>query len=206
MKKASWIIFGFLSILIGLYPFLYFFVDTRFALLSQKTEQLLNDTIWNIAFYGHIVFGGFALLIGWLQFSKKLRVNNISMHRRIGKAYVCFVLVSGICSLYIALFATGGLISSIGFGSLGVIWLAVTMLGFKAVKKGNIALHQKLMIYSYAACFGAVTLRIWLPILIGIFGEFIPAYRLVAWLSWVPNLLVAYFITNKMLPTVQVSA
>ena len=206
MKKASWIIFGFLSILIGLYPFLYFFVDTRFALLSQKTEQLLNDTIWNIAFYGHIVFGGFALLIGWLQFSKKLRVNNISMHRRIGKAYVCFVLVSGICSLYIALFATGGLISSIGFGSLGVIWLAVTMLGFKAVKKGNIALHQKLMIYSYAACFGAVTLRIWLPILIGIFGEFTPAYRLVAWLSWVPNLLVAYFITNKMLPTVQVSA
>lgn len=53
------------------------------------------------------------------------------------------------------------------------------------------------MIYSYAVCFSAVTLRIWLPLLIVVTGEFINAYQIVGWLSWVPNLIVAYFIINK---------
>ena len=52
------------------------------------------------------------------------------------------------------------------------------------------------MIYSYAACFAAVTLRIWLPTLTSIMGEFIGAYRIVAWLCWVPNMIVAYFIVR----------
>ena len=53
------------------------------------------------------------------------------------------------------------------------------------------------MVYSYAVCFSAVTLRIWLPILIAITGEFESAYLIVGWLSWVPNLIVAYFIVNR---------
>lgn len=44
---------------------------------------------------------------------------------------------------------------------------------------------------------GAVTLRLWLPILIMIFVRFTPAYQVVAWLAWVPNLLVAYWIIRK---------
>lgn len=53
------------------------------------------------------------------------------------------------------------------------------------------------MIYSYAACFAAVTLRIWLPVLIVIIGHYGTAYLMVAWLSWIPNLLVAHFIIIK---------
>jgi len=48
------------------------------------------------------------------------------------------------------------------------------------------------MIYSYAECFAAVTLRIWLPLLTLVLGEFLTAYRIVAWLCWVPNILFAY--------------
>jgi hypothetical protein len=47
------------------------------------------------------------------------------------------------------------------------------------------------MIVSYAMIFGAVTLRIELPLLIGVFQDFGPAYRVIAWLSWVPNLAFA---------------
>ena len=46
--------------------------------------------------------------------------------------------------------------------------------------------------------FGAVTLRLWLPLLIAAHGgEFTPAYRWVAWLSWVPNLLWAEWIIRR---------
>ena len=64
------------------------------------------------------------------------------------------------------------------------------------------------MIYSYAACFAAVTLRLWLPLLVFLFGDFIKAYVLVSWLCWVPNIIVAYFIQRSVLgnlkPTKQV--
>ena len=197
MKKASWVLVGIFATLIGLYPFLYFFIDRKFGLLASKSTELLNDTIWNIAFYGHIVLGGIALLIGWLQFSSQLRARNMRIHRNIGKAYVIAVLISGVCGLYIALHATGGVISILGFFSLGVIWLSTTSLGFNAIKKGNVQLHEKFMIFSYAATFAAVTLRIWLPLLTGIMGDFISAYRIVAWLCWVPNIMVAYLIVRS---------
>jgi uncharacterized membrane protein len=197
MKKASWITIGILSTIIGLYPIIYFLFDRQFGLLSSKSVELLNDNLWNIAFYGHITLGGLALLIGWLQFSFNLRINKTELHRTIGKIYVISVFISGICGLFIALYATGGIISILGFFSLGLIWLTTTVLGFKAIKKGNIELHEKFMIFSYAACFAAVTLRLWLPLLTIAMGEFNSAYRIVAWLCWVPNIIVSYLIVRN---------
>ena len=197
MKKASWITVGILSTLIGFYPIIYFLIDRKFGLLASKSTELLTNNLWNIAFYCHIILGGIALLIGWLQFSKKLRNKNLKLHRIIGKLYVISVLISGTSGLYIAFFATGGIISIIGFASLGIIWLTTTVLAYLAIKKRKIRLHENLMIYSYAACFGAVTLRIWLPTLIFLLDGFTVAYRIVAWLAWVPNLIVAYFIIMK---------
>lgn len=55
------------------------------------------------------------------------------------------------------------------------------------------------MIYSYATCYGAVDLRIWFPILVNVIEEFIVAYKILAWLCWVPNIIVAYFIERKKL-------
>ncbi|WP_341224715.1 DUF2306 domain-containing protein [uncultured Arcticibacterium sp.] len=196
-KNITWWVFSFFCVIIGIYPLLYFFIDRLFGLLGSKSPDLLSDTTWNIAFYGHIVLGGLALLIGWLQFSKKLRNKHIIWHRRIGIIYVISVLISGLCSVYLGFHATGGLVSKIGFISLGLVWLSTTALAFKAIKNGNITKHQNFMIYSYAACFAAVMLRIWLPLLTISLGDFIPAYRVVAWLCWVPNMLVAYFIVKR---------
>lgn len=197
MKKASWIIVGILSTLVGLYPGIYFLIDRQFGLLASKSAELLGDNSWNIAFYGHIVLGGIALLLGWLQFSHKLRRRYINLHRTIGKIYVISVLISGTCGLFIALYVTGGIISTIGFFTLGIIWLSTTILGFRAIRKGNVESHEKFMVFSYAACFAAVTLRFWLPILTIVMGEFVSAYRIVAWLCWVPNIIIAYFIVRK---------
>lgn len=199
IKKIGWVFFTAFAIIIGLYPIIYFVINRSFGLLSSKSDALLQDNLWNIGFYAHIIFGGVALLIGWVQFSKKLRLKNITLHRNIGKLYCTAVLISSIAGIYIGFYATGGTISEIGFILLGLIWFSTTLGAFLAIKKGNIIKHQKLMIYSYAACFSAVTLRIWLPILVTIHeGEFVPAYRVVAWLCWVPNIIVAYFITRKL--------
>lgn len=196
MKKASWTIIGILATLISFYPITYFFIDRRFGLLSSKSAELLNELVWNVSFYGHITLGGIALLVGWLQFSNKIRIRKRGLHKNIGKIYMITALLSGICGLYIALHASGGLISVLGFFTAGVVWVSTTILGFTSIKKGNVTAHKKFMTYSYAACFAAVTLRLWLPLLTIGLGEFVTAYRIVAWLSWVPNIIVAYFIVK----------
>ncbi|WP_298780426.1 DUF2306 domain-containing protein [uncultured Polaribacter sp.] len=200
-KKISYYFLAICCIAIGLYPTIYFVIDRKFGLLASKSETLLADTIWNSMFYTHIVLGGVALLIGWLQFHKKLRLKNLQLHKKIGKVYVISCLLSGASGFYIALYATGGLSPKLGFTSMAIVWFCTTFFGFTAIKKGDIIKHQKLMIYSYAACFSAVTLRIWLPIFSSILGGFLPAYRIVAWLSWVPNIIVAYYICKYQFKT-----
>jgi uncharacterized membrane protein len=197
IKRVSFFIFAFLAIGVGFYPLFFIVSNNHFPLLDSKSQELLANIFWNIFFYTHISLGGVALLIGWSQFSEKFRKKNIQLHRMIGKIYVVSVLLSAIAGIYIGYFATGGMISQVGFISLGIIWFYTTLKAFLEIKKGRVEQHEKKMIYSYAACFAAVTLRLLLPLLIVFFNDFIPAYQVVAWLCWIPNLLVAYFIILK---------
>ncbi len=84
-----------------------------------------------------------------------------------------------------------------GFYSLGIVWLFSTILAFQYIRKGSYEIHKKLMTYSYASCFAAVTLRIWLPILTLVFDDFFIAYKIVAWLCWTPNIFVPYLINRQ---------
>jgi len=199
-QKISKAVIALLAILIGLYPAIYFIKDRKFGLLSSKSDELLLNVIWNTGFYTHIILGGIALLIGWLQFSTKLRLNNLSLHRTIGKIYIVAVLLSSLAGIGIGFFATGGWITSTGFIGLGITWFSTTLMAYITIRNMQVEQHRILMIYSYAACFAAVTLRIWLPLLIMLVGDFIIAYKIVAWICWLPNLLVAYLIVRKLKP------
>lgn len=192
-NKFAWVAFGALAIMIGLYPIAYFLGDAKMGLLASKSDELLADALWQMAFYGHISFGGIALLTGWTQFSKALRRDHLRWHRRLGMVYLISVLLSGGCGIYLAFFATTGWVAGLGFLFLGVFWILFTVLAYRSVLQKKYRSHGKWMVYSYAACFAAVTLRIWMPILIAVFGDFETSYQIVAWLCWVPNLIFAYF-------------
>lgn len=197
MKKTAWIFFAAFAILVGIYPAIYFIIDRRFGLLGTKSTALLENVSWNSAFYMHIIAGGIALLIGWIQFSAAFRNKYLTLHKTIGKIYIISVLLSSVAGMYIAFYATGGWVTSLAFITLDVIWFYATTMAFIAVKKGEINKHQNFMIYSYAATFGAVTLRIWLPLTTLLLGNFFKAYPIAAWLAFIPNMIAAYFIVKK---------
>ena len=197
IKRVSFFLFAFLAIGVGLYPLFFIASNNHFPLLNSKSQELLVNVFWNFGFYTHISLGGVALLIGWSQFSENFRNKNIQLHRLIGKIYVGSVLLSAISGIYIGYFATGGIISATGFISLGIIWFYTTLKAFLEIKNGNVEQHKRMMVYSYAACFAAVTLRLMLPLLMIIFNDFILAYQVVAWMCWIPNLLVAHLIILK---------
>lgn len=191
-RKILWVIFVVFAMLIGLYPLAYFVFDMSGGLLGTKSLAILHDTIWRPLFFTHISLGGIALLTGWSQFSSRIRARNMQLHRRLGMVYLVCVLLSGLAGLYIAFYASGGIIAQIGFTGLAIGWLFTTGMAYAAVLKRDIRSHENWMIRSYALCFAAVTLRLWLPLFqFGLGMDFFAGYRIIAWLCWVPNLLVA---------------
>src|SRR5258708_569552 len=198
-KNLPWILFAFFAIETGLYPLIYYFVDMHNkGLLQTKPMELVNSTVWHTLFYIHITFGGIALLTGWTQFSKRLRIKYLNAHRLVGKAYVIAILLSSCAALYIAFFASGGIICVLGFGSLATIWLISVVKAYTSIRRFDIIQHENWMIRNYALTFAAVTLRIWLPMMqFLIHLDFNTAYRIVSWLCWIPNLIIAEIIINR---------
>ncbi|WP_142725244.1 DUF2306 domain-containing protein [Chryseobacterium sp. ON_d1] len=201
MKKLLFVIMCVLALLIGIYPVIYVFVEHQHTFLGSKSPEVLHDNIWKTAFFAHITFGGLALLIGWRQFGNSFRIKHLRIHRIIGHLYMISVVISSISAIYMGFYANGGLISAAGFICLGVTWLITTLVSIVKIRKRNIIQHQQLMTYSYACTFAAVTLRIWYPLLKNITQDPVNSYIAVAWLCWVPNVLLAYWINrNQHLP------
>jgi len=106
--------------------------------------------------------------------------------------YCSATIMLGTAGLALSVHAAGGLVSRLGFFVLALITVGSACTGYWSIRHGNIERHREWMTRSYACIFGAVTLRLWLPLLIvANGGEFLPAYRWVAWLAWVPNLAFA---------------
>jgi hypothetical protein len=118
---------------------------------------------------------------------------------------VCAFLGGGVSGLYVAAYSHGGWITHMGFGFLAVCTGTTTALAYLRIKARDIAAHREWMIRSFALLFAAVTLRLWLPVLLALHGgAFTPAYQWVSWLCWVPNLLFAEWYIARSRATVRV--
>ena len=198
-RKLGWTLFAFLALVVGLYPLLYLSAGFRSAgFLSGKPAELQQSTLYLAIFYTHVVFGAIALLTGWSQFSEKFRFRYLQTHRNVGKLYVVSVLLSSISGFGIAMFATGGMVSVLGFAALAATWLFSNVKAYTSILNRNVQEHQDWMIRNYALTFAAVTLRLWLPFSQAVLHmDFILAYQIIAWMCWLPNLLVATLIINR---------
>ena len=89
-------------------------------------------------------------------------------------------------------YADGGLAAKLGFFLLAVAWLVSGWQAYAAIRRGDVTTHQLWMTRNFALTFAAVTLRLYLGLMTGPLNlEFAEAYPVVAWLCWVPNLIIA---------------
>lgn len=162
----------------------------------QKPDFELEP--WVYVLYAHIVTATFALVVGPFQLFLKPKEGRRRWHRRLGYGYVLSITVSGIVNVYLSLFATGGWISGLGFISLDVLWVGTTLIAVRKMIGKDVQAHKEWMLRSYALTFSAVTLRIFLAPLAILLGDFEAAFRVVAWLCWIPNLLVIEAVIARM--------
>ncbi|MGJ3232987.1 MAG: DUF2306 domain-containing protein [Oceanicaulis sp.] len=139
----------------------------------------------------HAGSGALALAIGWMQFRPRLRARRPALHRAIGAVYVVACLSGGASGLLLAAGTSAGPVAAAGFGGLAVAWLLTTSTGLGLALSGRFAVHRRWMIRSYALTLAAVTLRLQLPAAAMLELDVSLAYPAIAFLCWVPNLIVA---------------
>lgn len=157
----------------------------------QTPAQALGNPLGTPWLFIHVAGGVTALLLGSLQFLPPLRKGRGPPHRWIGRVYLAGCLIGGVAGLILAPGSFAGPIATVGFGSLAVIWIVVNLLGWRAALRGRFVEHRRWMIRSWALTLAAVTLRIYLPLVMVLDLPFLPSYRAIAFLAWVPNLLAA---------------
>ncbi len=197
MGRATWIVTILLALAVGAYAL-------SAALLPELRGSFVED-LFNtkgLRAFGHLAFGGIAIITGGLQFSGRLRTSRPAAHRLLGKVYVVAVLVSGIAAAMLAPVSSGGLAGHFGFGIMAMLWLGTTITAYLKIRAGDYQAHREWMIRSYALCLAAVTLRIYLPLSFVNGIPFEQSYPAIAWLCWVPNLIVAewFVVRSGLLP------
>ncbi len=162
-----------------------FFPEQRAVYTAHLTALLLQ-----------IVGSMVALTLGPFLFLNGLRVKWPAVHRRLGRVYLLGVLCGGLAGLYMSvLYAYTGEIARDGFATLALLWLATGLMAYVRIRNGNVAEHRRWMVRNFALTFAGVMLRLELPLLSAAFG-FEIAYMMVAWTSWMPNLLVAQWLVT----------
>ncbi len=146
----------------------------------------------------HIFCSALTLLVGPGQFLPGLRARAPGAHRITGRIYLGLgVLPGGVAGLAMSFHSFGGPVAHSGFALLAVLWLATGWAALAAARGRRFAAHRGWMIRNFALTFAAVTLRVQLGACAAAGWEFEAYYPILAWSSWLPNLLVAEYVLRR---------
>ena len=171
--------------------------NVSFLMIKQTEVHDRPEYLW--FFYTHVYTSIFVLLAGFLAILRKdFRLKNF--HINAGKIYIFLILLFAAPSgIYMGIFANGGFLSKISFIILGSLWWFSTFKAYQLARQKKFKEHKQWMWRSFALTISALTLRIWKVIIVYLFHPNpMDVYQIIAWLGWVPNiLLIEYLITKK---------
>ncbi len=188
MKRTTWLGWGAASLLclyVAVQALMYLapgFAGPEFIMANAGAHSWLQI---------HAGAAAAGLMIGAVQLLPILRRVGPAWHRWLGRTYMVCCLAIGVSGLVLAAGTTAGHVAQAGFAGLGVAVLICSAQAWRHAVGRRFDRHQTWVIRSYALIFAGVTLRLWLPLIFIAKLDFMPSYQLVAWLAWVPNLVVA---------------
>lgn len=196
MKTLGIVLLWLSSVGVALYALAAYTLLTPGTTVHPQMKAVYAEERWGIMLH---VLGAFcALFFGPAQFSRSLRARSPRLHRALGRVYLfAGVLVGGGAGLYMSFHAFGGALSTSGFATLSVLWLFTGALAFRSALRRDFASHRAWMIRNFALTFAAVTLRVQLGACAAAGLTFESFYPLLAWTSWLPNLIAAEWIARR---------
>lgn len=105
-------------------------------------------------------------------------------HRPLGRLAAAFVVIGGVTALPSAILSEATPAARAGLFTQGLVWLALIVAGFRAIRARNVSRHVTLMLTMAAVGSGAIWLR---PLLAAVVALDLPydfAYSVLAWAVW----------------------
>jgi uncharacterized membrane protein YozB (DUF420 family) len=169
----------------------YLNLDSDYGFLRIKTDAIATG--WYLpAYYAHVLMAAVILVIGFFQIHPAFGLRWRNAHRALGKIYVGGILFfSAPGGLVMSLFINRGPVVQASFVLLCTLWFIFTWIAYTRIRQRNVQSHRQWILRSFALTLSAITLRIYVFLGSWSFDLANPtAYATIAWLSWVPNLLI----------------
>ncbi|MEM8524010.1 MAG: DUF2306 domain-containing protein [Bacteroidota bacterium] len=179
--------------------FQYISLDSDVAFLRIKQEEYAIP-YYPFAFFIHVFASIFVLPAGFTQFSNRIQKRYTNWHRNVGKLYIFTIMFFAAPSgLILGIHANGGWSSQLAFCLLAVGWFYFTWMALVKIKAKDWQAHRDFMYRSFALTLSAITLRAWKYVIVAIFHPRpMDTYRIIAWLGWVLNLVIAEIIIYRL--------
>jgi uncharacterized membrane protein YozB (DUF420 family) len=179
-----------MALAVAAYALLAYALQPAGASVGEAMQEVYR--MHPLLIHTHAFAAGLALLLGPWQFSTRLRNSRPQVHRWIGRVYLgAGIVLGGVSGLALSRLAQGGGVAHLGFACLAVVWLGTGLKGYLAIRAGDRVQHRRWMLRNHALTLAAVSLRIYIPISLAMGWPFQTAYAVIAWLCWVPHLLIA---------------
>ena len=165
--------------------------------LNTFTEpaDLIRRESYPFALTAHILGGSTMLLLGFAQFSSRLRRAFPAWHRWAGRGLILLGVVFALAGLRMNFSGHAQADSALYDGAqtlAAALFLATLWLGFTAIRRGDVARHRVWMLRAYALTLGAATQTILLLPVFLLFGKVEGLVLDLAFISgWLVNLAVA---------------
>jgi Predicted membrane protein (DUF2306) len=198
IRRVGWAVLTFLSLVIVAVSAQYFRFDPNLYFDQQRAIYVTRQAV----LYLHITGAVMALMMLPVQFAAFIRNRWPRTHRMAGRLYVAGCLTGGVGGLALSTTAYGGPVASLGFAALAIAWMSTTAVALRAILARDVPRHRRWMILSGSLTFAAVTLRLYLGTYVALSDagvltvSFAHAYAAIAWLAWIPNLAVAWWLTG----------
>ena len=173
-------------------------LDTNVSFLMIKQTEVTERPEYLYFFYTHVYTSIFVLLAGFLAILRKdFGLKNF--HKNAGKIYIFLILLLAAPSgIYMGIFANGGFLSKISFVILGCLWWLLTFRAYQLARQKRFTEHKQWMWRSFALTISAITLRMWKVFIVYLFHPNpMDVYQIIAWLGWIPNILLIEFLITK---------
>jgi uncharacterized membrane protein YozB (DUF420 family) len=182
-----------------------------YVLLDRAASRIdvQTDAAW-VLLVVHVPAAATAMLLGALQLVPRIRANR-HRHRIIGRTFlgvgtVAFVLTG----VPLAVTTPDGSLTRYGVLIPALLWPALAVTGWRAIRSGDVVRHREWMVRLYAVTFFAITTRLLVPLMLLVQvpvmqsrydGDVAAAVEATIpygqWLGWILNLLIAELVIRR---------
>ena len=148
-------------------------------------------------FHLHMLAGAAALLLAPIVIALR---GSAKFHRPLGRLLGGFVVIGGLTAFPVAVLSQSPVAARAGFFVQGIVWLVLLWLGYRAIRRGDLAGHLRRMTEMVAVTTGAVWFRLITGTAILLKVPFEPVYAASAWIGWMLPLALVGVAGPKLTP------